>query len=132
MIFRPDPNRFLDAGLDSLMIVEMSSQIQVEVGPSTRSPPRSCSITHVFATLVIIWSRHCPTDETQDQWPRVRHRLHSIQMARSADTIQIASTNRVHDRRAGSGGTDEGTRRLRVAFPTRLQARFTVLYRSQT
>jgi len=34
-----DPEtRFLDAGLDSLMIVEMSSQIQVEVGPESEIP----------------------------------------------------------------------------------------------
>ena len=35
----PEPNaRFLDAGLDSLMVVEMSSQVQVEVGKETEIP----------------------------------------------------------------------------------------------
>ena len=35
----PEPNaRFLDAGLDSLMVVEMSSQVQVEVGNETEIP----------------------------------------------------------------------------------------------
>jgi long-chain acyl-CoA synthetase len=36
-VFDPE-TRFLDAGLDSLMIVEMSSQIQVEVGPAQEIP----------------------------------------------------------------------------------------------
>ena len=41
--------RFLDAGLDSLMLVEMSSQIQVEVGPQQDIP----------ATLVFDYPRIC-------------------------------------------------------------------------
>ena len=45
--------RFLDAGLDSLMIVEMSSQIQVEVGPKAEIP----------ATLVFDHPRICDLGE---------------------------------------------------------------------
>jgi len=45
--------RFLDAGLDSLMIVEMSSQIQVEVGPAQEIP----------ATLVFDYPRVCDLGE---------------------------------------------------------------------
>jgi acyl carrier protein len=30
---------FLDAGLDSLMLVELSTQLQIEVGPETELPP---------------------------------------------------------------------------------------------
>ncbi|MEM8946297.1 MAG: AMP-binding protein [Planctomycetota bacterium] len=44
-----DESRFLDAGLDSLMVVEMSSQIQAEVGTDTEIP----------ATLVFDYPRVC-------------------------------------------------------------------------
>lgn len=50
----PDPQtRFLDAGLDSLMIVEMSSQIQVEIGTEQEVP----------ATLVFDHPRICDLGE---------------------------------------------------------------------
>ena len=45
--------RFLDAGLDSLMIVEMSSQIQIEIGPAREIP----------ATLVFDYPRICDLGE---------------------------------------------------------------------
>ena len=53
----PDPQtRFLDAGLDSLMIVEMSSQIQVEAGSELEIPatlvfdqPRICDLGDYLA-----------------------------------------------------------------------------------
>ena len=55
----PDPEtRFLDAGLDSLMIVEMSSQIQIEVGPSNRKfRPRSCLTIREFVTWENSWCK---------------------------------------------------------------------------
>lgn len=51
--------RFLDAGLDSLMIVEMSSQIQVEVGAATKIPatllfdhPRICDLSDFLVATI--------------------------------------------------------------------------------
>ena len=63
---RPDPGaRFLDAGMDSLMIVEMSSQLQAEVGDQTDIPATLVfdypSISDLAEFLV---SSLCPVEAT--------------------------------------------------------------------
>ena len=57
----PDADaRFLDAGLDSLMVVEMSSQVQVEVGAETEIPatlvfdyPRISDLAEFLLTTIV-------------------------------------------------------------------------------
>ena len=57
----PDPKeRFLDTGFDSLMVVEMSSQIQVELGSETEVPatlvfdyPRICDLAQFLLTAIV-------------------------------------------------------------------------------
>ena len=66
----PEPNaRFLDAGLDSLMVVEMSSQVQVEVGKETEIPatlvfdyPRISDLAEFLLTTIV-----ADQDQTHDK-----------------------------------------------------------------
>ena len=66
----PDADaRFLDTGFDSLMVVEMSSQIQVELGAETEVPatlvfdyPRISDLAEFLLTAIV-------TDQPQTQAP---------------------------------------------------------------
>lgn len=69
----PDPEaRFIDAGLDSLMIVEMSSQIQAEVGPQIEisstlvfDHPRICDLAQFLVDVLQPTELKTPPIETK-------------------------------------------------------------------
>lgn len=65
----PNPNDgFLDAGMDSLMIVELSNQIQVELGSVHEVPatlvfdhPRICDLSEYLVSVV------CPSEQSGEK-----------------------------------------------------------------
>ena len=97
--------RFLDAGLDSLMIVEMSTQIQVEVGSDTEVPatlvfdhPR---VMDLSAFLLATICGDEPSQPTNTPTPQP----HTQDVETNADDFSNRDSDPRDDRRAGVGRT---------------------------